>query len=88
MSSEIVIFLAYGVSFLLVFLFGKMLLLPVKKIGKLLMNSVLGTGLLALINIVGSTFSFGIPINILNSLIVGMLGVPGVLMLAICFLLH
>ena len=88
MGSEIVIFLAYGVAFLLVFLFGKMLFLPVKKIGKLLANSVLGAGLLALINIIGSTFSFGIPINILNSLIVGMLGIPGVVMLAVCFLLR
>ena len=88
MDSEIVIFLAYGGAFLLVFMFGKMLLLPLKKIGKLLAISLLGAGLLAVINIMGSTFSFGIPINILNSLIVGVLGVPGVLMLAICFLLR
>ena len=87
MDSEIVIFLAYGISFLIIFLFGKVLLLPVKKIAKLFINSMLGAGLLALVNIIGSAFSFGIPINILNSLIVGVLGIPGALMLIICFLI-
>ncbi len=49
--------------------------------GRLIANSLLGAGLIALINIVGSGFGIGIPLNIVNALITGVLGVPGVLML-------
>lgn len=82
---EIGIFLAYGVGFFTIFFFGKVLAAPVKVIGRLLFNSLAGAGVIALINIVGSAFGVGIPLNLLNSFIIGLLGIPGVLMLCLGF---
>ena len=76
MGTEIMVFLAYGLGIFII-----LLLLPLKFVGRLIANSLLGAGLIALINIVGSGFGIGIPLNIVNALITGVLGVPGVLML-------
>ena len=81
MGTEIMVFLAYGLGIFIIFFFGRLLLLPLKFVGRLVANSLLGAGLIALINIVGSGFGIGIPLNIVNALITGVLGVPGVLML-------
>ena len=52
-------------------------------LGKLIANSLLGAGLIALINIVGSGFGIGIPLNVINAIITGILGVPGAVMLLV-----
>ena len=83
MNTEIMVFLAYGLGIFIIFFFGKLLLLPVKMIGKLIANSLLGAGLIALINIVGSGFGIGIPLNVINAIITGVLGVPGAVMLLV-----
>lgn len=83
MNTEIMVFLAYGLGIFIIFFFGKLLLLPVKMIGKLIANSLLGAGLIALINIVGSGFGIGIPLNVINAVITGVLGVPGAVMLLV-----
>lgn len=83
MNTEIMVFLAYGLGIFIIFFFGKLLLLPVKMIGKLIANSLLGAGLIALINIVGAGFGIGIPLNVINAIITGVLGVPGAVMLLV-----
>ncbi len=65
------------------FLFGRLLLLPARLIGRLIVNSLLGAGLIALVNIIGSAFGVGIPLNVLNAVITGVLGVPGVILLLV-----
>lgn len=82
---EIGIFLAYGIGFFTVFFFGKLLLAPVKVLARLLFNSLAGAGLIALVNLVGGAFGAEIPLNILNSFIIGVLGIPGALMLCLGF---
>ena len=83
MSTEIMVFLAYGVGIFLIFFFGRLLLLPARLIGRLIVNSLLGAGPIALVNIIGSAFGVGIPLNVLNAVITGVLGVPGVILLLV-----
>ena len=79
-TNSIIAFLAC-VSVL--FIFGKIFVLPMKKILKLIMNSFLGGLLIYIINIVGASFDLHIGLNIGTSIFVGMFGVPGAILLVI-----
>jgi len=57
--------------------FGKSFAWPIKLITKLIINSALGTLLIFIINLVGTSFNFHIGLNVINSVIVGILGIPG-----------
>ena len=48
-----------------------------------MVNALLGAMILFLFNFVGGFFSLSIPINALNALITGVLGVPGVILLLV-----
>lgn len=69
------------------FIFGKVFIVPIKKILKLVLNSILGGLTIYLINLVGETFSFHIGLNIFTSVLVGVLGLPGTVCLVIVKLL-
>ena len=60
---------------------GKMSAVKIMK--KALLNTVLGAVLLAIINFVGLYFDFYIALNIYSALIIGILGVPGLILLII-----
>ena len=81
MGTEMGVFLTFGGALILIFLLGQALLVPLKVILRLLLNSVLGAGLGIVINFIGMNIGVMIPINVVNSLTVGILGVPGVIML-------
>jgi inhibitor of the pro-sigma K processing machinery len=53
----------------------------IKILKKLLINTILGAVLLAIINFVGIYFNFFIALNIYSALIIGILGVPGLVLL-------
>lgn len=74
MDTNLVTYLAC-ICFL--FLFGRLFVVPIKKILKLVFNSILGGGVIWVINMVGGNFGFTIGINIFTSLVVGLLGLPG-----------
>ena len=79
MNQNIKIFL-FCVSGILIF--GRILIIPIKKITKLLINSILGGVFLAIINYIGNIFfDFYIGINIFTAMFVGLLGIPGVVVL-------
>ena len=78
MNQNIITFLAC-VCFL--FLIGRVFALPVKKVLKLVFNSILGGGLIYVINIIGSSFGFHIGLNLVTSIAIGILGIPGVIAL-------
>ena len=59
------------------FLFGRLFVVPIKKILKLVFNSILGGGVIWIINMIGGNFGFSIGINIFTSLLIGLLGLPG-----------
>ena len=65
------------------FSFGRIFIVPIKKVLKLVINSVLGGISIFLINLVGANFGFHIGLNILTSILVGILGLPGVVCLVI-----
>ena len=61
---------------------------PIRFVFKLLINTVLGFVLLWLINFFGAGLGIALELTLLNALVVGFLGIPGVLLLlAIHFLL-
>ena len=84
MDQNIITFLAC-VCFL--FLIGRVFALPVNKVLKLVFNSILGGGLIYVINIIGSSFGFHIGLNLVTSIAIGILGIPGAIALILIKLL-
>lgn len=74
---------AFLIGLILLFAFGRLLVVPIRILIKLLINGLIGGVFLFLFNLFGSIFNLSIAINPLNALIVGFLGVPGVIILLI-----
>lgn len=53
-----------------IFLFGRIFIVPVKKVLKLIFNSLLGGLIIYIINLVGSSFGFHIGLNLFTSILV------------------
>ena len=62
---------------------GKIFSIPVKAIFKVIGNSILGGLLIFVINLIGGAFHFHIGLNVGTALLVGILGVPGAILLII-----
>lgn len=65
------------------FVFGRIFILPLKSILKLVFNSVLGGLCIYIINIIGTSFGFHIGLNLGTSILVGLLGIPGAVLLIV-----
>ncbi len=70
-----------GVGILFIVL--KLLALPMKLIIKLVINGLVGGLIIFVVNLIGANFGFMIDLNWITALIVGFLGVPGVVIVAI-----
>ena len=70
-----------------IFIFGRIFIVPLKKILKLIFNSLLGGLTIFIINLIGANFRFHIGLNIFTSVVVGLLGLPGAVCLIILKLL-
>lgn len=79
------VFLIYAAAIIVLFLFGRMLLLPMKLLFKLIVNSLVGGVFLVLINIAGAGVGIVMPVNIITAVIAGVLGLPGVAGLVLFF---
>ncbi len=77
------IILAWVVGVLIVFAFGKAMLLPLKIILRLVINGVLGGIAILIINLIGSPLGFTISLNLFSALVAGILGLPGIILLVI-----
>ena len=84
MDNNIITYLA---CICFIFIFGRIFIVPIKKILKLILNSVLGGLTIFIINLVGANFGFHIGLNIFTSVLVGLLGLPGAVCLIIVKLL-
>ena len=84
MNENIITYLA---CICFIFIFGKIFIVPLKKILKIIFNSVLGGVCIFLINIIGSNWGFHIGLNIFTSVLIGLLGLPGAVCLVIVKLL-
>lgn len=79
--------LTLAICLIAIFIIGKIFLFPIKKIIKLLINSALGGLLIYIINLIGAHWGFAIGLNIFTSIFVGILGIPGAILLIIIKLL-
>ena len=68
---------------IILFIVGRIFILPLKKVLKIIVNSVLGGVLIYIINFCGASVGFHIGLNIGTSIFVGILGVPGAVFLII-----
>ncbi len=68
---------------LVVFIVLKLLSVPFKLIIKLVLNGLIGGLIIFVINWIGSGFGFSLPLEWWSAILVGLLGVPGVIILAI-----
>lgn len=80
---EIGVIIAYALGLILLYIIGYLLLFPFKWVLRLMINAVIGGVVLVVINLLGASIGFMIPLNIITAFIVGTLGVPGVIMLTI-----
>ncbi len=76
--NSIVVFLG---CVIFLFLIGRFFIWPLKTILKLILNSILGGILIFIINIIGNVFGLHIGLNYLTAIIVGILGIPGAILL-------
>ena len=77
------IIITFLTCIIVLFIFGKIFIMPLKSILKLIFNSILGGVCIYIINLIGANFGFHIGLNILTSMLVGILGIPGAILLII-----
>ena len=53
-----------------IFIFGRIFIVPLKKILKLIINSILGGAVIFIINLIGANFGFHIGLNFFTSILV------------------
>lgn len=75
--------IAYMACIIFLFIFGKIFIIPIKTIFKLVINSLLGGLTIFIINIIGSFLNFHIGLNLITSIFVGILGIPGAIVISI-----
>ena len=84
MEKNIIIYLAC-ICFL--FVIGRIFILPIKTILKLVVNSILGGVLIYIINLIGGIYNFHIGLNFVTPIGIGLLGIPGAILLIVLKLL-
>ena len=78
---DITIIISVITCIIFILIFEKILLFPMRKVFKLILNTFLGGLAIWIINIIGTSFDFHIGLNIITSIIVGILGIPGAILL-------
>ncbi len=73
--------LLIGIVLLFVFVVFKLFSLPIRWIFKLLINTAAGFIFLFLFNYIGTFIGLSLGVNILNALFIGILGIPGLILL-------
>lgn len=79
-SLEIGILLAYAFGILVLYIIGYLFLVPIKILLKLVVNSIIGGILLLIINWLGGFIGFHLPVNLVSAICVGILGIPGIIL--------
>ena len=83
MGMEMSVLLTYAGAIVLLLVLGKLFLWPLKMVFKIAVNSIAGGIVILVINYIGAFFGVMIPLNMINALIVGVLGIPGAILLLI-----
>lgn len=74
---------AYGFGLVLLIIIAWILVWPIKLLLRLIANALIGLFLLLVFNFVGGYFGLYIPPNPITALVVGILGVPGLVLLLV-----
>lgn len=69
--------IAFVACLFFLFIVGKIFIVPLRTIFKFLLNSIFGGMIIFLINFIGGYFGFHIGLNIITSFFIGLLGIPG-----------
>lgn len=77
----------FGIGIFLIWVICKVFAWPLKMLFKLVVNAIMGAVVLLVINIIGSAVGFTLPITALTALLVGLLGVPGAVLIALWVIL-
>ena len=75
------ILLLTGAALVLLLISAKVFSAPLKLALKVLFNTLLGLGALILLNVTAPFTGLSLGVNLFNALVVGVLGVPGVVLL-------
>ena len=78
---EVNVILAYAFGIILIYLLGRMFLMPIKLIFRLIYNALIGGVMLWVLNFAGAHIGFNIAVNPITALVAGFLGLPGVILL-------
>ncbi len=81
MEWSINVIIAYAFGIILIYLLGRMFLMPLRLIFRLIYNGLVGGVMLWVVNFVGAHMGFTLAINPITALIAGFLGLPGVILL-------
>lgn len=81
MSTELGILLAYAIGIFILYVIGYLFLVPIKFLVRLTINSLLGGVFILLVNWMGGSFGVHIPLNFFTAVLVGILGLPGAILL-------
>lgn len=81
MEWSINVIIAYAFGIILIYLLGRMFLMPLRLIFRLIYNGLVGGIMLWVVNFVGAHMGFTLAINPITALIAGFLGLPGVILL-------
>lgn len=76
-------YLSFFIALIVLVVVLKLISLPFKLIIKLVINALIGGIILYVINLIGAQFGFTLDITWITSLIVGLLGIPGVIIVVI-----
>lgn len=76
--------LTYLACICFIFVFGRIFILPLKKILKLVFNSILGGVTIFVINFIGATFGFHIGLNFFTSILIRLIRVARSCLLSCC----
>ena len=77
------ILITFVVCIIAIFILGKIFAWPLKGIVKLIANSIIGGVIIFIINLIGANLNFHVGLNIGTALVVGILGIPGAVLLII-----
>lgn len=80
---DINVVIAFVFGLFLLYLIGRVFLMPIKLVFKLIYNGIIGGIMLWALNFVGAYAGFTIAINPITALIAGFLGIPGVILLVL-----
>lgn len=80
---DISVILPFIGALIVLYLILKVLSLPIKLIVKLLANGLIGGVIIFVINLIGSSFNFALPLEWWSAILVGILGIPGAIILVL-----